>query len=1030
MPTADPLDDLLRRTTRLNAADGQGVVTPEGDAPDELGDLVDRTRALHNKRVMDNPMAPAEERAKASVALSDRMTRQAATVKAIEDTTGPIDPNEIGHRAAVEATNQRIHGGVLGPLVSFGASIPRTLVTAGSAIAPETFGELGAKMDEYYGTPTNVIERTAAAAAPVVGSLAAGPAAPALLAGTFGASGAGRVREEIAQRRGGGQEISGGQELAAATLTGAIDAASGYVGGKLFQGAGQILKGVPGLGGIVAKQGARGIVDVLKAEAPGLVESVGVGAAMQFADNIVKKLTFAPEQSLSEGVGEAAAVGGVLHGLGRGLHVAGEKASKASIEGGATETSGQEPNIESKPAETQAESARPDSSIEAKQARIDEIKARFDAGDVPPEEQRGLVKEWEGLSADVAEAKPEASPLAVTSKPEDVAAQAEKLSAAARSNNRPTIVAEPEAQSGAQPKAAAAPEQPRVTDLPKSPHDAIDVPKSPEHAGLVKRLEAMTPTQREKVSERAPMLGEEQRSKVARALDEIEAAGKAPTVDRSGRFNVGIDAKLDADTRDRIRRSFDYRRYEPGSMMSGTSLANLDSIASNGLKTSSAHGGNGVWMTEVSPAGTFLPHRTVTNREGVPIVLKLKSEVRDIAKPVPTKVGVHLVEGTVPPSMIEGVYVADDPHLYTLDEAVKRAKANGGSVSEKAPTVSKPEPVVSESGPFVSPKAETGPHGTSKEPAKSAAPAAERTNSEKPLEKSSIPTQPSAKRNPGEVESTSASPELFDKVEELAGRNKPEKNSTEKLPNEPTDFTQRRAVDNPPEGEPEGPVTSARNAMMAGDRKALGLDTLDGPERRSWAAALDTAVERKIPDNALRIAAEVATSPRSLSDVETAGLVHKANTLKNEHRAALEGVDKLKDPADIQFKAAEAARIEAEFDAISTALKHSGTETGRALASRRLTIDQDHSIIALKSRLKAAKGAPLSEKENARIEDLSRQLEERDRKIESMQKLADEQQAERTIKRHAGRKRGAQSRDEEFTSLVAKAKSLLGQGCS
>lgn len=981
MPTADPLDDLLRRTTRLNAADGQGVVTPEGDAPDELGDLVDRTRALHNKRVLDNPAAPAEERAKASVALSDRMTRQAATVKAIEDTTGPIDPNEIGHKAAVEATNQRIHGGVLGPLVSFGGSIPRTLVTAGSAIAPETFGKLGAKMDEYYGTPTNVIERTAAAAAPVVGSLAAGPAAPALLAGTFGASGAGRVREEIAQRRGEGQEISGGQELAAATLTGAIDAASGYVGGKLFQGAGQILKGVPGFGGIVAKQGARGIVDVLKAEAPGLVESVGVGAAMQFADNIVKKLTFAPEQSLSEGVGEAAAVGGVLHGLGRGLHVAGEKTSKPSIEGGATETSGQEPNTESKPAETQDESARPDSSIEAKQARIDEIKARFDAGDVPPEEQRGLVKEWEGLSADVAEAKPESSPLAVTSKPEDVAAQAEKLSEAARSNNRPTIVAEPEAkpeaQSEAQPNAVVAPEQPRVTELPKSP----------QHEGLVKRLEAMTPEQRQKAAERAPALGEEQRTTVMRALDEIQAKAEPRTLDTAERFVASPTEKPDQATRERIRRSYDYRKFEPGSLMTGTTLANLESIASGGIKGTEAHGGAGVFLSEVSPAGTYRPHRAVSEKEGTPIVFKLKPEAKEFAKPVEGKIGIKLAEQNIDPSMIEGVYVADDPHLYTLAEAVKRANANGGAVSEKAPTVSKPEPVVSESGPVVSPKAESVPHGTSKEPAKSAIPAADRTNSEKPPEKSSTPA-------------------------------------------EPRDFTQRRAIDTPPEGEPEGPVTSARNAMMAGDRKALGLDTLDGPERRSWAAALDTAVERKIPDNALRIAAEVATSPRSLSDVETAGLVHKANTLKNEHRAALEGVDKLKDPADIQFKAAEASRIEAEFDAISTALKHSGTETGRALAARRLTIDQDHSIIALKSRLKAAKGAPLSEKENARIEDLSRQLEERDRKIESMQKLADEQQAERTIKRHAGRKRGAQSRDEEFTSLVAKAKSLLGQGCS
>lgn len=248
----------------------------------------------------------------------------------------------------------------------------------------------------------------------------------------------------------------------------------------------------------------------------------------------------------------------------------------------------------------------------------------------------------------------------------------------------------------------------------------------------------------------------------------------------------------------------------------------------------------------------------------------------------------------------------------------------------------------------------------------------------------------------------------------------------EKPAADPPDFTDRRQTE---ATEDKGPVTSARNAMMAEDRKALGLDAHDSPERRGWQAALDTAVARGIPERARDIAAEVIAKPRPLTDIETAGMVHAATTLKNQHRALMDEIGATTDPAEIQGKAAEAGRIEAEFDSLSTALKQAGTEQGRSLASRKLTLDQDYSLVAMKSRAKAAKGAELTPAESAKITELSKQMEQANKRLAEVEKQLAESRAEQTIKRESGRRRTKPTRDAEFKSLLAEAKSLLEKGC-
>lgn len=253
--------------------------------------------------------AQARERGEAGVSNGAQLAlldewRQRAGLPAL---SGP-DPD-----ARLKATNASVRGGITGPIVGFGAALPRALVRGGSAIAPETFGGIGRRMDEYYGTPQNIVEEIADVGGTVVPIIATGgAAAPAVMAGVFGAAGAGETREDIARRREAGEEISGAQEAASATLIGGIEAASGFVGGKLFGSIGRKLAASPGIRQIIAKEGAPGVLNLLKSIAPEIVAEAGEEAATQFATNVVRKVGYAPKQELFEGVVKAGAMGGAL----------------------------------------------------------------------------------------------------------------------------------------------------------------------------------------------------------------------------------------------------------------------------------------------------------------------------------------------------------------------------------------------------------------------------------------------------------------------------------------------------------------------------------------------------------------------------------------------------------------------------------------------------------------------------------------------------------------------------------------------
>lgn len=224
--------------------------------------------------------------------------------------------------------------------------------------------------------------------------------------------------------------------------------------------------------------------------------------------------------------------------------------------------------------------------------------------------------------------------------------------------------------------------------------------------------------------------------------------------------------------------------------------------------------------------------------------------------------------------------------------------------------------------------------------------------------------------------------------------------------------------------------TSARKAMTTEDRAAMGLDELASPARHSWEQAIADAHKKKIPTKALDIAADINAKPRALSDTETAGLVLEATRLKNHHRATLEDIDRATDPAELSFRTAEARRVEQDFDVLTEALRKSGTEKGRALASQKLTLSHDYDLITVKARAKVAAGRALTEAESSSFSELSQKLDDANKRVSELERSMAEQSAERVVRQHKAMQRVTpETRHAEFTDLLGKVKELLKAGC-
>lgn len=234
-------------------------------------------------------------------------------------------------------------------------------------------------------------------------------------------------------------------------------------------------------------------------------------------------------------------------------------------------------------------------------------------------------------------------------------------------------------------------------------------------------------------------------------------------------------------------------------------------------------------------------------------------------------------------------------------------------------------------------------------------------------------------------------------------------------------------------------TTSIKNAVVDEERAKRGLRPAMEPSRRSfgkvWDDAMETVERNPVRQDAL--IAELAATPRAVTDLEDALLLHRQVTLQNEY-------DKVADELDTDLSKVPLDRIaELEFqeETLSQKLlelydinKAVGTETGRGLNARRMMALEDFTLAKMLARKRKAKGGLSTEDrvevaaQQRKIADLEKRLGEHQTRIETLEaekasteafKLTSEAPKKAVSKRKAAAKLDIDAALANFTKVAS-----------
>ena len=219
-----------------------------------------------------------------------------------------------------------------------------------------------------------------------------------------------------------------------------------------------------------------------------------------------------------------------------------------------------------------------------------------------------------------------------------------------------------------------------------------------------------------------------------------------------------------------------------------------------------------------------------------------------------------------------------------------------------------------------------------------------------------------------------------------------------------------------PAAAPEG-ETSIKNEVTEAERAERGLPEVEVEARQTPAfEAGKKAVDEGTIDPRT-LAKELADNPRPHTDEEAAALLYDRMKLQNEHATAMNTIEAARASGDEAMEARGQAQLAKVEDAMNTndeAARKSGTETGRALAARRMMIKQDYSLanVLQRARVASPNGEVSPELRNT-LETLTRQLDEANKRIDDYEESKKQQAAERSVEKI---KKGLVERTEKRTA--------------
>ena len=178
------------------------------------------------------------------------------------------------------------------------------------------------------------------------------------------------------------------------------------------------------------------------------------------------------------------------------------------------------------------------------------------------------------------------------------------------------------------------------------------------------------------------------------------------------------------------------------------------------------------------------------------------------------------------------------------------------------------------------------------------------------------------------------------------------------------------------------------------DRENLGLEEMDGPTKRKWQDLNAQAKEQRLDLRAMDLVNELEKSPRVITDLEHSSLLIKEADLRNKYDEALDQTRKLQDQGKFEQSAVlnkKADDILVDIDRLLIASAKSGTEAGRALAARRMSVSRDDfSVTNMTIVAKANKKSDLTLEEKEQIKQVSKQVNDAKKEVDRVVKRNNE----------------------------------------
>jgi hypothetical protein len=191
----------------------------------------------------------------------------------------------------------------------------------------------------------------------------------------------------------------------------------------------------------------------------------------------------------------------------------------------------------------------------------------------------------------------------------------------------------------------------------------------------------------------------------------------------------------------------------------------------------------------------------------------------------------------------------------------------------------------------------------------------------------------------------------------------------------------------------EGEVKLAQEQIKL-DRENLGLEEMDGPTKRKWQNLNAQAKEQRLDLRAMDLVNELEKSPRVITDLEHSSLLIKEADLRNKYDEALDQTRELQDQGKFEQSAVlnkKADDILVDIDRLLIASAKSGTEAGRALAARRMSVSRDDfSVTNMTIVAKANKKSDLTLEEKEQIKQVSKQVNDAKKEVDRVVKRNNE----------------------------------------